>query len=460
MLSDAGAPVLVTQQALLERLPVARPPRVRLDADGPLIARQPATAPAVTLDPRNPAYVIYTSGSTGTPKAVVVEHASLASKVVTLGEQFGVDRKFPIRDADFLLVRRVDRADASAVCWRRRCRRHQRRGSRVAHRGCGASFDRHAVTFMSCVPSYLESVLPQAPEGLALRHLALGGEAFSLEFKDRIARASLPAAQITNLYGPTEATIDAISHRGRTPTSPVRTSRSADRCRTIGPTCWTPVLSLFRAGVVGELYIAGLGLARGYLNRAGLTVGAVHRRPARGAGIADVPDRGPGAVARGRGAGVPGAGGRAGEAARVPDRAWRDRGGAASAGGCVCGGGDCARAGGAAANSAWWVTWCRRREPCRTWRSFVRRCPAALPDYMVPSAFVVLERSAADHRTASSTAGRCLRRRRVRRGSTGRRARPRRRCCARCLPRCFGSGVWVSTTTSSSLAATRCWRRG
>ena len=83
MLADAGAPVLVTQQALLDRLPVpaqgsaAQPGAtiVRLDADWPLIARQPATAPAVPLDPRNPAYVIYTSGSTGTPKAVVVEHA-------------------------------------------------------------------------------------------------------------------------------------------------------------------------------------------------------------------------------------------------------------------------------------------------------------------------------------------------------------------------------------------------
>ena len=85
---------------------------------------------------------------------------------------------------------------------------------------------------------------------------------------------------------------------------------------------------------------------------------------------------------------------------------------------------------------------------------------AALPDYMVPSAFVVLERSAADARTASSTAARCLRRRRARGGSTARRARPRRRCCAGCLPRCSTSGGWVSTTTSSSLAGTRCWRRG
>jgi non-ribosomal peptide synthetase component F len=109
MLADAGAPVLVTQQGLLARLPVPAagatqpgatqsgiaPPAasvVRLDADWPQIARRPATAPEVRLDPRNPAYVIYTSGSTGTPKAVAVEHASLANKAVTLGKQFGIGR--------------------------------------------------------------------------------------------------------------------------------------------------------------------------------------------------------------------------------------------------------------------------------------------------------------------------------------------------------------------------------
>ena len=97
MLSDAGAPVLVTQQGLVGRLPEAASADrhvVRLDADGPQIARMPATAPAVALDPRNPAYVIYTSGSTGTPKAVVVEHASLANKMLALGNQFGVDESF------------------------------------------------------------------------------------------------------------------------------------------------------------------------------------------------------------------------------------------------------------------------------------------------------------------------------------------------------------------------------
>ena len=339
MLTDAGAPVLVTQQALLERLPVpaqgsaAQPGAtiVRLDADWPLIARQPATAPAVPLDPRNPAYVIYTSGSTGTPKAVVVEHASLANKVVTLGEQFGVDQSFRsamLISASFdasieqtllpfvgggaaVVISDEDRESASRL-W--------------------SAFDRHAVTFMSCVPSYLESVLPQAPEGLVLRHLALGGEAFSLQFRNRIAR-KLSGTQITNLYGPTEATIDAISIEvgpgTASPNIPIGRPMPNYRAYVLDDG-----LEPVPAGVVGELYIAGTGLARGYLRRAGSDRGKLHRRPARGGRIADVPDRGPGAVACGRGAGVPGPRGRAGEAARVPDRARRDRGGVAAPGQC------------------------------------------------------------------------------------------------------------------------------
>src|SRR5581483_7231509 len=96
MLADTAAPVLVTQQGLLGRLPLAAaasaavpsassptarrsPLLVRLDADWAEISRQPETAPPLALDPRHPAYVIYTSGSTGTPKGVVVEHRSLAN---------------------------------------------------------------------------------------------------------------------------------------------------------------------------------------------------------------------------------------------------------------------------------------------------------------------------------------------------------------------------------------------
>jgi non-ribosomal peptide synthetase component F len=94
MLDDAAAPVLLTHSALAGRLPAHRADSVRVDADAAAIAAQPASAPAVTLDPHHPAYVIYTSGSTGTPKGVVVEHASLANKIVRLAQDFEVGPDF------------------------------------------------------------------------------------------------------------------------------------------------------------------------------------------------------------------------------------------------------------------------------------------------------------------------------------------------------------------------------
>ena len=77
MLADAGAPVLVTTDALADTLPAHSARLVRLDADASAIARRPAAAPPLALDPHHPAYVIYTSGSTGQPKGVVVSHRNV-----------------------------------------------------------------------------------------------------------------------------------------------------------------------------------------------------------------------------------------------------------------------------------------------------------------------------------------------------------------------------------------------
>ena len=97
MLADAGAAVLVTQQARCRAAAgcwprgAARPAAASCGSTptGPAIARQPATAARARASTRShPAYVIYTSGSTGTPKGVVVEHASLANKMLALAHDF------------------------------------------------------------------------------------------------------------------------------------------------------------------------------------------------------------------------------------------------------------------------------------------------------------------------------------------------------------------------------------
>ena len=90
MLADAGAPVLVTTAALAGALPAHSTRLVRLDADASAIARRPAAAPPLALDPHHPAYVIYTSGSTGQPKGVVVSHGGISSLVTAQVERFGI----------------------------------------------------------------------------------------------------------------------------------------------------------------------------------------------------------------------------------------------------------------------------------------------------------------------------------------------------------------------------------
>jgi nonribosomal peptide synthetase DhbF len=292
MLGDAGASVLVTQSGLLARLPQplqdlqrqdlqrqdlqrqdlqrqALPPRiVQLDADWPAIARQPVSAPATALDPRHPAYVIYTSGSTGNPKGVVVEHASLANKMQALGTEFEVDSSF--RSALFIsssFDASIEQAllplvggGATVIISNE---------ARETPSQFWNQLVQHAVTFVSCVPSYLESVLHQVPHSLSLNHLALGGEALSRQFKNKVLR-NLDVRHVTNLYGPTETTIDAVRHvdLGDQSGLNIPIGRPMPNYRAY---VLDEALEPVPSGVVGELYIAGLGLARGYVGRFGLT---------------------------------------------------------------------------------------------------------------------------------------------------------------------------------------------
>ena len=296
MLRDASAAALVTQAALPGRLdlPTAGP-LIRLDADWAEVARQPTTAPATALEPGHAAYVIYTSGSTGTPKGVVVTHANLANKMLALGREFGVDQQF--RAALFISCSFDAAIEQTLLPF-------MGGGAAVvisdAVRELPAAFWRQinqtAVTFISCVPSYLETMLVERPERVSLRHLALGGEAFTVSFRDKIAR-SLEVSRITNLYGPTETTIDAIGYAvtGDETGTHVPIGRAFPNYRVY---VLDGGLEPVAAGVVGRALHRGAWCCAGLSGPAGAYGGAVCCGPAWGAWQPDVPQRRSGALAR------------------------------------------------------------------------------------------------------------------------------------------------------------------
>src|SRR5262249_2130186 len=130
---------------------------------------------------------------------------------------------------------------------------------------------REKVSFVSCVPSYLDAVIRGAPANTSLQHLVLGGEGFTADFAREIARR-LAIETITNLYGPTEATIDAVGFvvEGEQAGAHVPIGRPLSNYRVyVLDDCLEPV----PVGGVGELYISGGGVGRGYVGRGGVAGG-------------------------------------------------------------------------------------------------------------------------------------------------------------------------------------------
>ncbi|MEN3357664.1 MAG: hypothetical protein V7637_1646 [Mycobacteriales bacterium] len=209
----------------------------------------------------NPAYVIYTSGSTGRPKGVLVSHAGLASFAAAEIERFGVrpgDRVLefssPSFDASVLELCMSLPAGAALVVPPPGPLLGQQLADVLA--GSGVT---HALIPPAALATVAAADLPD------FRCLIVGGDACTAELVRRWAAGR----EMINAYGPTEATVVAtwsdrlLPAAGAPPIGrPIHNTRAYVLDATLRP---VPV------GVPGELYVAGIGLARGYLRRPGLT---------------------------------------------------------------------------------------------------------------------------------------------------------------------------------------------
>jgi amino acid adenylation domain-containing protein len=264
VVGDAQAKVLITRRALAERL-VGLAPRTlfvddELDTPGPPAGPRPERA-----GPSNLAYVMYTSGSTGTPKGVQIEHRSIVRLVglvdyVRLGP-----------DTRFLHAAPLGFDASTLELWGPLLHG----GAVVIHdeavptgRGLARIIKDHGVTTAWLTAALFNAVVDDDPAHLGgLAQLFTGGEALSPAHVRR-ALSTLSATELVNGYGPTECTTFTTTHRiDREAADGVH---AVPIGRPIADTqCY--VLNRRRApvppGLVGELYVGGLGVARGYLGR-------------------------------------------------------------------------------------------------------------------------------------------------------------------------------------------------
>jgi amino acid adenylation domain-containing protein len=276
MLEDCAPVALLTQGRLQgifagisDGLPV-----LDLAAGTPPWLGMPETNPdrnAIELTSQHLAYIIYTSGSTGLPKGVMVEHKGLVNRILWM------QRAYNLNCEDAVLQKTPFSFDVSVweffwpLLTGARLVMARPEGHKDAAYLCEA-IHQNRITTLHFVPSMLQVFVEHADlvQSSALKHVVCSGEALPGTLVRRF-RERLPKVALHNLYGPTEATVD-VTAWSCPPESPQQANPPIGR-----PIANTQIYILDDSGeqvpigAVGELYIGGVQVARGYLNRAELT---------------------------------------------------------------------------------------------------------------------------------------------------------------------------------------------
>jgi amino acid adenylation domain-containing protein len=270
MLQDSGARLLLTQSWLEGRLPPARPATLALDTLGDALESEPAGRPESAVRPENLAYVYYTSGSTGRPKGVAMHHQGPANYFAWAREAYASPDG---RGAPVFSSMAVDLTLSSFI--------PLFAGERVVLVPEGAGIEplveviraEPAFRIIKITPAHLsllDQVLTPAEAAASTAALVIGGETLYTDSL-RFWRENAPGVRLLNEYGPTETVVGCSLYAlpagehagGRVPIGrPVR-----NLTLYVLDAAMSPV----PPGIPGELYVGGVGVARGYLGRPALT---------------------------------------------------------------------------------------------------------------------------------------------------------------------------------------------
>ncbi|SDZ41128.1 nonribosomal peptide synthetase DhbF [Evansella caseinilytica] len=268
MLEDSRPACVITSSDVTAKLAlplaaqvIALDERETLEA----LATLPDTFDNKDVSSLHAAYVIYTSGSTGKPKGVVVTTGSLNNFL------FAMQEKLSLKEQDRLLAVTTTAFDISALeiylplmsgagvmlANKEKVRQPGELAALIAD---------HGVTIMQATPTLWQLLVTYQPDSVAGLRVLVGGEALTSNLATAFQRLN---CEVTNLYGPTETTIWSTA---------ATVCEEGSKTPAIGRPIWnTQVYVLDKClqpvppGVIGELYIAGAGLARGYLKRPDLT---------------------------------------------------------------------------------------------------------------------------------------------------------------------------------------------
>ncbi len=269
MIEDAEARVLLTEASLVASLPSGTATVLALDTLD--LSAESASPPACAATAESLAYVLFTSGSTGKPKGAMIPHRAIVNHMRWMQDEL------PLGAGDAVLQKTPVSFDASV--WEfyaplmsgGRLVMARPEGQRDAAYLIQALIDER-ITVLQLVPSLLELLLvtPGLEHCASLKRLYCGGEALHRSLVERFW-ARLPGPEVINLYGPTEVTIDSVFHVSDRQSSAAIMEPIGRPITNLVALVLDRAMKLVPLGVPGELHLGGAGVGRGYLHRPDLT---------------------------------------------------------------------------------------------------------------------------------------------------------------------------------------------